>query len=540
MRRFFRKLFAFVGVIGAMCFFAFIVCASQKDPAGYADYHLKEHTVQDGPYAGYTEIYGTIESGYTLKDLTLKIGYYPPKTNQLEYVDVHFGTVEKGTTEVRVVIDILGENFHNEKEGYGPNIYEKHSSSRPYRLPKWLFLGGAILCFAIVFIALMRNAKKTTYRDTPHTVEVFDGYGAAGGDDTAVDCVAPPSKRLFDKATRVHTDTPRTQQEKFDALEYAAMTTVNTRAAERYFFEDVHFYDEVRSELLATGKYKVYDDAEKNDFLFCCDMVRTEASWEDMLRVVCYDCYDELTESEAKAVDKGTDAKLAEVIDRYKATDESRKHCFYAVYDRLHGDTCAERWNEFVSIAGAGERVEIEAVETQPTPEVAATPAAPAIPVPVVPTTREETPQAPTKETAAAPVRRKAFAFIAENEAAVIELLADYQTVKRVRVQWENERTFPDDVELLSTLDPDDFRLFIATARNRMAQNFLDRLDKKSMKAFRKATLAEKAEIFRDMPSADRPEVEEGFFYAVYDDLGGTDEDVKRERFERLIAGRFE
>lgn len=539
MRKAVQKVFAFVGVIGAICFFAFIVCASQKDPAGYADYHLKERTVKDGPDAGYTEIYGTIESGYTLKDLTLKIGYYPPKTNRLEYVEVHFGTVEKGTTEVRVVIDILGENFHNDLEGYGPNIYEKHSSSRPYRLPKWLFLGGAILCFATVFIAMMRNAKKTTYFDTPHTVEVFEGYGENG----AADETAPVrAGTLPDKAAATGEAPPRNSQGRFDALSLSAMTTVHAYDAERFFFEDVRFYDEVRSALLATGKYKIYDDAGKNDFLFCCDMVRTEASWEDCLRVVCFDCYDELTLSEARIVDKGSDAKLAELIGSYAATDESRKHCFYAVYDRLHGDTCAARWNAFVSIAGAGERVEIETVETQPSPEVAATPAAPAIPVlPLVPTTREvETPTAPTKETAAAPVRRKAFAFITENEAAVIELFADYQTVKRVRVQWENERTFPDDVELLSTLDPDDFRLFIATARNRMAQNFLDRLDKKTGKAFRKATLAEKADMFRDMPSADRPEVEEGFFYAVYDELGGTDEDVKRERFERLTAGRFE
>lgn len=99
---------------------------------------------------------------------------------------------------------------------------------------------------------------------------------------------------------------------------------------------------------------------------------------------------------------------------------------------------------------------------------------------------------------------------------------------------------FPEDAPLPKELSPEDWLVYFAAGKKLLIAGFYERLDKKTVKAFRKADIESKGAIFRDLPSADRPEVQEGFFYAVYDELGGIDEEVRRDRFERLIKSRYE
>lgn len=524
-------------VLAAISFFGFIVCLfNQGDAATRADFDLKKQTTESGSL----RIYGTIQTGYTLKNFRITFSY-TIEDSAKEYVEFSLGTLTRGVNTVD-----LQTNIPN--DAYDTIDYDDcASSSQPFVIPLFCFFGGVIGCLVLAGILSDRRKKKTypaTEKPVADNIEVFDGYGENKAENQTyadwqkrTDALLARTAELAarqagrDRALDTVGTWARTHEERFDSFGLAALATVQAFDVLKIFARPA-FYDEVRDELLRSGQYKVYDDQATNDFLFCCDMVRTRASWEEMLRAVCHSAGDEFFDAnEQKTADRGSDAQVTKLI-RNLSDEEDKIGRFYAVYHRLTGERSRDRYAHYCAILEGKSAVGATPIylDARPTSRPIVETPQPIAPTVAVPKP-VETPERPK------PVYRDTVAAVHENENDVVELFYDYEALSAVRKSVENDGVYPPENELFENLDPSAWRLFFSAGKQLMAARFVARLDKKQAKAFKKATIDAKAELFRDMQSSNA--ALEEFYYYIYDELGGSDEDIKRDRLKRLLGGRY-
>lgn len=517
-----KKLGCLFLLAGVGCFVGFIVSmfslTSRTKNTFTTKWQYGEHEL------GFVVILATVTAESDLRSAEITVRYYYAGSDVRHEAVVSFGKLRKGVNEVEILTSIPWfdpddpTRSLDSSEGRKPTIIDRDSEKPLTGLYIGLaFFFGTAICWVLGAVlsggttASRKNVQPAAVDLSERPMRAIDPF-----DNKPLPTVSRerPKTQKADLALETldvkGVDRPwyHGRDARFDALNYTAMVTVHAFDAENFFFADPKFYDEVREELANTGKYKVYDDPDINDFLFCCDMSREWASWEDMLRVVCFDCYDDtLSLTEQRTVDRGRVADVYKMLDGWSGES---MNSFYAAYDRLPGETCAAKYRSYQLLSGGNTVTSVES----------GTPARPKKAVQI---------SVPEVE----PIVREA-----DEEPAVV-LSADGSRVSVNRAQLLRRQSSVAAHKFDDAEDAEETSALSATERAGKAEAFLDRLDKKTAKAWKRADLEEKAALFRDLPFASRPDMQEGFYCAVYDELGGADENARRDRFERLLKGRF-
>lgn len=488
-------------------FFAAVVClVLSRNPVMDADIRLRKTRADNNTVL----VVGEAETPRRLKNVRVRVQYTTAKGSQ-RTVTLDLGDLEAGINTVEMPLLLSYADFND------PTIVGRESSGVDtlsiVGFGCLIAFGGTILLTGLVgIIALQRKSKAskdairkgTTFGSVRQ--ETLDPFG---GDE---DVDADESKNLDDYNT-------------------AAASALAAFAADEYFLEDPSFYDRIGKQLESTGSYPIVSVARLNDFFFCLTETSVNLSWENVLREVCRFCYDDLDGAQQATADSGDLARAVGVAkDIYDGTQESILPFFYALYPKLSETHTSQgfllSWERFLAYAEGREALPDKAAEsprTEPAEELAER--------------RNQTQNhAPTGNGISFV---KAAELVERDPVAVTALILEWESVRQVDRAVRETGKFPAQHRILTQLDPREWPAFLEASGALTAQRFSDRLDRKTAKAIARAEIDEKAALFRDLPGADRPEMKEGFFYTIYQSLGDCDIEAKRDRFERLIAGRF-